>query len=187
METQKPNRWFVTLALLMVFGPIIWVSATFITLQRKGEALDVRCTGNIQQLSKAFEAYAVAHGGSLPAAAHWVDELQPYLQDKAALKCPAERGTARSSYAMNANLSGRRLSVLRRLKPAVLLYETKNPGDNPSGSEKDVVEIGRDTKGRHFRLANRYSYYLTTALKIERAGTRYQLDQLQWTAGSPRP
>jgi len=178
MQERKQNRWLVTIALLMVFGPIVWVSATFVVLSRTAEALDAGCNRNLEQLSRAFQTYAAQHGGKLPDAKHWVDQLQPHLANKEVLHCPADNSGKRSSYAMNTHLSGQHLST--PVSSTVLLYETKNTGDNPTGTGKDAVDVGRDTKGRHFRLANRYNFYLTADFQIHRIRTEAELKKLQW-------
>jgi hypothetical protein len=182
MQTQTKNRLFVTLALFMVFCPIIWMSVTLVTLSRKGEAWDVQCSQNMKEIRRGVEAYAKQHNGELPNAARWVDELQPYLPNATVLHCPADHSTARSSYAMNPALSGKRLADLSGSR-IVLVFETKQTGANPAGTAKDVVDIGRDSTGRHFHIATRYNYYLTTDLIIHRIGMKPQIEQLHWNTG----
>jgi len=170
METtphKSQNRWLVTIALLMVFGPIIWVSALYVTLKRQGETADSTCRNNLQQLGTALDAYAKAHDGKLPSAATWVDDLMPLVKDGKVFHCPADQKTGRSSYALNTDLKG----DLQTTGETVLVYETQNSGDNPAGNGKDAVAIGRDTMGRHFHIANRYNFYLSSDLKVERDAT----------------
>jgi hypothetical protein len=172
------------LALVIVFGPPLWLVIAYLVLTRQGQTNDTICRAHLTQLGHAFKAYAATHGGRLPDAATWTDELQPYLgpHGATALRCPADRTPGRSSYAMNRALSGKTLSAIPAAQK-VLLYETKHSGANPNGDGSDAVDIGRENYGRHFGHGQRYNFYLYSDFTVRRDLT----NPLAPDAGTPKP
>ena len=63
---------------------------------------------NLRQLMGAVTQYATDHDGQLPHAERWVDDLEPYVLDRSAFRCPA-RPELEYGYAMNSDLSGKAL------------------------------------------------------------------------------
>jgi prepilin-type processing-associated H-X9-DG protein len=105
--------------------------------QRKATRLNLaQCLEHVKQLTAAALKYAQDHGGALPTANKWTDQLQPYLPDKAVLKCPAfpqqEYG-----YAMNQALSGLKLDAVAKPAEAILFFDseqgTRNAAAAPAG------------------------------------------------------
>jgi hypothetical protein len=90
-----------------------------------------QCLSNLREVGTAFRVYALDHGGRLPDAGKWVDEITPYLSNPGALKCPPD-STAASNYAMNSALSGMKLSDVSDNR--VLLYESSTTEKNVSGT-----------------------------------------------------
>ena len=98
-----------------------------------------RCGYNLGMLGIAAKKWAADHGDKLPPADRWVDELLPLVGGADTFKCSADKSAGRSSYGMNAALSGADLNSLPDPKNVVLFYETAHPGDNPSGGPEDVA------------------------------------------------
>jgi hypothetical protein len=169
---KSRNRISAILALLFIFGPLVWKVAAFNVMSKKTAATNGQCSGHLNQLAVAFKSYARDHNGKLPDAATWVDDLSHYLgnnSDKYGIfRCPADRAAGRSSYAMNRNLSGKRLQDIFDPANTVLLYETRQSGPNPAGTGKDVVDIGNIDSGlgRHNMVGYRFNYYLFADLQV---------------------
>ncbi len=104
-----------------------------------GDENGMRCISNMKQLGAALLQYADDHEGYLPDAAKWVDAIDPDSKYPGLSHCPADRSRARSSYAMNANLSRKKVEEIKDPENTVLLYETSRPGDNPFGVGKDLL------------------------------------------------
>lgn len=102
-----------------------------------------KCKSNMQILAEALERYQDDHKGYLPDANHWVDEIYPYVKDWKVFRCPADSSQGRSSYAMNANVSGKKLSWEKGAETTILLYETTKSGQNPRGVGADLPKPGR--------------------------------------------
>ncbi|MBI2301273.1 MAG: hypothetical protein HYU66_20385, partial [Armatimonadetes bacterium] len=64
-----------------------------------------QCQNKVRELSSALQAFAEEHGGKLPSAAVWMDELEPYLDGKQPFSCPGH-DKEESSYAFNQELDG---------------------------------------------------------------------------------
>jgi len=49
----------------------------------------ITCASNIQQIATALRNYADDHGGRLPTADHWQDDIKPYVKGADLYRCPA--------------------------------------------------------------------------------------------------
>ncbi len=81
-----------------------------------------RSRNNLRALQQAMEEYAADHGQRLPPADRWVDEIEPYLLDRSALKCPAAPDLE-YGYAMNAEASEADTTDRGALRNLLLLFE----------------------------------------------------------------
>jgi hypothetical protein len=97
------------------------------------------CLSHLTNLALAADMWAHEHGGKLPRADQWVDDLGPYLRDPNQFKCSDDTSSAASSYAMNAALSGVDIGTISNPEQVVLFYETAHPGSNPSGGRDDLA------------------------------------------------
>jgi hypothetical protein len=90
-----------------------------VTVRQDDRQDEWRSREKLRALHKAFQEYAKEHG-ALPDANRWTDEIEPYLLDPVAFKCPAlpdlEHG-----YAMNEELSGQPLPAGWQARQATLL------------------------------------------------------------------
>jgi hypothetical protein len=157
LPSPKPNRRRRNLIVLSLAGILVlscatWVATYFRALsQAKQESRRTsECYDHLQLLGMAFQHYVLDHDGKLPKAESWCDDLLPYLKVAGVLRCPADSSRARSSYAMNADMSGKNVEeVCRSGTNTVLLFEAARPGSNPSGSRLELV-----SSGRHYRSIN---------------------------------
>ena len=84
--------------------------------------------------------------GRFPDPNHWVDQLLADRElrfDARVLKCPEDASDARSSYGMNRALAGIDPAHILNGDHLVSVYETQQPGDNPSGGPEDVASPPR--------------------------------------------
>ena len=190
---RSRNPINVILALLFMLGPLIWVVITFNVLGKKTAATNDQCIGHLNQLAVAFKSYARDHNGKLPDASIWVDDLSRYIESDSdkhgVFRCPGDRGAGRSSYAMNRNLSGKRLQDISDPARTVLLYETKQSGANPAGTKQDVVNVGNIDSGlgRHHVVAFRFNFYLFADFQVRRPQQPEQEKQYGWENSRERP
>lgn len=88
----------------------------------------------LRQLFDALQEYAGEHGGNLPPADRWVDELQPYVFDQSTFQSPAAPDQP-FGYAMNEELSGQPLQKEGRVTgTTLLLAERPGPDRNARGT-----------------------------------------------------
>ena len=113
-------------------------------------ALRLECQGHLEQMQLAVRLYAAQHGQRLPDADKWTDEILPYLQDPAVLKCP-DAPQLECAYAMNRALSGKPLSVLNKWPHPVLFFESDLGQRNASGTGADVAP-GRHQGGNNYAV-----------------------------------
>ena len=142
-------------------------------------------TKTMKRLGAALKTYATSHNGKLPDK-NWVDELLPVVNDEAVFRCPNDKTTGRSSYALNAHLVGKKWDDIA---PAtVLLYETAKSGDNPVGTGADVETLGKKdlvtgnniAGGRHNALGYRLNFYLFADGTIHHTPYVAELENYRW-------
>lgn len=117
------------------FGDFLWADLHF--------KRSMLCSHREHDIVEALKAYASQHHDCLPNEKHWVDDILPYLEDKASLHCPEDRSTHRCSYGFNKALSGFKLSrdEAGDLMPMekIVVYDTSQSGQNPAGGITDVI------------------------------------------------
>jgi hypothetical protein len=102
------------------------------------------CTMNFSLVQQAVDKYAEAHGGKLPSAATWQDDVRPYFQQIAGRRrdfgpfqvmdpngdwgCTS--GDTKTGMAFNSDLSGKERSQLASQYDAILLFEIEAPKRN---------------------------------------------------------
>jgi prepilin-type processing-associated H-X9-DG protein len=144
-----------TLGIISIFLAVA-VGYTLVVWMDQGEHRTgtTVCLSNEQQLFDVLKMYAGDYNGHLPQAAGWAPVLATsYLKNLRTLKCWEERGNTRSSYGMNAALSGKKLADLANPAEVVLLYETARPGTSPYGGVEDVIHPGRHIPAEFFSSA----------------------------------
>jgi hypothetical protein len=113
------------------------------------------CGDKFQDIRTAVMHYADGHGGKLPKAATWQDDIQPDLQQILLTIRPEKRPfgtiTANGDFscslskpptgiAFNSNLSGKSLADIKDKEKTVLLYEIRTAMKNSNGPYMPVTE-----------------------------------------------
>ena len=97
---------------------------------------ETACLGNVKHLGAAAILYSRDHGGHLPDASRWEDELDPYTRNPLIFECPARRGTGRHGYAFNRQVSGMRLSQIEHPAQVPLIFDSsadhRNAAEDPA-------------------------------------------------------
>jgi len=131
-------------------SPPIWVATAAgnttsvpvgMTLRELAEAqpLSDACSRHMTMIAKALLAYARDHGGLLPPAASWCDEIGPSIMPDAAtgkdvFQCPADPDH-KYGYALNAALAGKNVRTLTDHGDRVMLLHAK------AGVRNEVVQV----------------------------------------------
>lgn len=104
----------------------------------------VGCSASIEMHRDALLAYAAKHGGKMPAAAKWQDELKPFLKSNPDLKgAPFEIPTADDAFCdkkagtsltLNTAVAGKSVEGLKKAGDPVVLFEAPGTGRNRAGA-----------------------------------------------------
>jgi hypothetical protein len=136
----------------------------------------------MKALGAALLGYTHDNGNRLPAAKDWIAVTTKRTDERPHCKADTDK-THPSSYAMNANLSGKRLSEIKDPHNTVLLYETTSKASTPYGIGKDLVNVGKDTVGlgRHNTVGYRFNYYLMADGTIRAPQNVNEVKTYKWT------
>ncbi len=115
----------------------------------------VECRERIQILAEALTGYAAEHELRLPEAAAWMDDIEPYVLDQSAWKCPVEPGLE-YGYAYNLDVAGTKLPTgWRESRECVLLFEWASGERNAAASASELLHFEpRHGEFVHFGLPN---------------------------------
>ena len=85
---------------------------------------EMRCLGNVKQLTLALLSYSEDHGGALPAAIGWREEVAPYIGEDADYlpKCPVTG----EAYTYNSGLSGKSVKEFANRADVPLVWEEQS-------------------------------------------------------------
>lgn len=97
-----------------------------------------RSRNNLGTLQRAMQEYAEEHGQRLPPADRWVDEIEPYLLDRSALKCPAQPDLE-YGYAMNVEAGGADTTDRGALRDLLLLFEWPGAERNATAMPEELI------------------------------------------------
>ena len=176
---KRRNSW---IAILIIVSPFLWTIPTFFYMRAETKAKNESCQSNLKSLNTGIQAYIRAHQGRLPETTNWLAITESFPTD--GLKCPADPDVTHPvSYAMNANLSGKKLSDIKNPGQVILLYETKSKQAIPFGVGKDMADIGKpkNGQGRHNKVGYRFNFFLMADGTIREAGTPDEKKPLRWT------
>jgi len=154
--TRRNRRLLLRAILVIIFLALVtvWFTSEKVSWRRaKALARRVLCLSNLHQISLAMWTYANDHDGELPRADRWCDLLIEQTEtDPNNLVCRNSGATmGQSSYAMNENVAGRRISDLA--SDLVLLFETK-PGWNQVGGPDILISDIHERKGCNVAFVN---------------------------------
>jgi len=120
---------FICIAVAGLLGAVFLSEFAHVTSSARMKARSMTCEANLKKLSFALLIYAEEHKNHLPDAAHWREELRPYLKPGDNLGCPEVKSG--DGYAMEPRLSKTDLDTLENPSETILLYETDAPDQKP--------------------------------------------------------
>jgi|GEM_PF-2821803 len=181
---QRKKVITAIIAIVMLATPVVGTLILYATVSRQTKQVNTTCQAHLAILGRAFLAYAKNHNDTLPQATNWTKEIEPYVSDKSAFRCPNDLTKGFASYAMNDALSGKKLSALQDTSHLVLLYEVDKSGDAPHGEGKDIYNIGHDRggQGRHGADFYRFNYYLFANGQVTYPRAFKDTEQYVWNA-----
>lgn len=177
--SKKPgNIW---IAVLFAAVPFLWVVPTYYYLKAETTRKNQACQANLSRLGDSFKSYVQKHDGKLPPADEWIAAIG--REEAPELLCPAAARQDHPSYAMNSNLTEKKLSELENPETLILLYESTDAKVVPFGRGEDIADIGRENtgRGRHNQIAYRFNYFLMADGTVIEAGTETEVEPLRWT------
>ena len=108
-------------------------------------AMTAMSLNNAKQICFAMMIYCEENDGRLPLADNWPAALNEYIGDEKILTFPFAPEAGRA-YAMNAQLSGRKLREIRQPHRTVLIFEVEL-GSPPAGGRELLPERPRGRRG----------------------------------------
>jgi len=126
----------------------------------RAEAVKMVSLSNLRQIGLAVVVYAQDHGGRLPDADHWVDEIAPTLArgDEKTLRSlmwdQAAPPTQPYGYAFNRSLSSVNLATLKDPAEVVMVFESTLGHRNATDTGQSVPLPGRHEGGTHYVFAD---------------------------------
>ena len=181
MTTNK-NRRNSLIAIGIIALPFVWTIPTFYYLHQQTQSRNSQCESQLKKLGVSIlSQYAVNHDGRLPVAKNWVTEIKNFKTNE--IRCPNDPISHPVSYAMNANLSGKKLGEIKNPSQVILLYETNSKASTPFGVGKDMADIGKpkNGQGRHNLVGYRFNFFLMADGTVRQAGTPDEKKPLRWT------
>jgi hypothetical protein len=161
---RRPASWGELAAGVVVLLCSGYAGVTIWRLASDNEAYG-QCAHNIKGVFVALQTYTTDHSGRLPAADRWVEDIRDYVSNAHDLHCPVNRARGRSSYAINENLSGEKLSLAKDPEHTVLVYETTSGSASPAGIGADMPAPGLHRYPR-FGAKERFDFVVTVDGKL---------------------
>jgi len=109
---------------------------------------------NLKQIALAIIEYQQDHDELMPDADKWVDEIMPYIKDRAPFRDPAAPAGQVYGYAFNRALSHKSLAIIESPSTTVLLLESTKGVKNASDLGQSVPRPGRDDGGTSYAFAD---------------------------------
>jgi hypothetical protein len=171
-------RWLgasvkVGCATALAFG--FWLISAVAVGATQREVLSARkaaCMAHIKDLTLAALTYANHHGGRLPDAASWADEVAPYLSESVAgFQCPGANNRS-FAYAYNSALSGMKLGDVKEPQTTVIIFES-DVGRNGAGGPDLLVTVPRHLGGDNYGFVDGHATWIMRQLRgMDERGNR---------------
>jgi hypothetical protein len=190
-ELRPAVRWLGPTAkigcattLAFIFWFISW-TAWAMTQKEVIGARKAACLSNLKEFTRAALEYANGHGGKLPNADTWADDIRPYLNaDGRIFTCSAvpHQGFA---YAYNASLSEARIDDIEEAAAVVLIYES-DAGRNAVGGPELLPPEPRHLGGDNYGFVDGHAAWQLRKLRgtDERGNRVYEkaaaADNVRW-------
>ena len=178
----KPNRRNFWLAIFIIALPFVWFIPGAIYMNVITKSQNASCQSAMKSLGYALLSYAEDNNGQLPNAKNWIAVAAQRTGEKPICNVDTDKAHS-SSYAMNANLSGKKLSEIKDPSHTILLYETTSKASTPFGTGTDLVRVGKDNVGvgRHHTIGYRFNYYLMADGKVRAPKNLDEVKTYKWT------
>jgi hypothetical protein len=176
---HRRNMW---LALILIIAPLFWFVPTYFYMRNLTASQNASCQSTMKSLGAALLGYARDNNDQLPDAKDWIAVATRRTGER--LHCVVDIDkTHPSSYAMNANLSGKKLSGIKNPHDVILLYESTSKAQVPFGHGEDLPHVGKDTVGvgRHHTLGYRFNYYLMADGSVRAPQNMDEVKTYKWT------
>ncbi len=113
---------------------------------------------NLKQLGLGMIQYEQDNDEKAPNAAHWVDEIMPYVRSAAPFHDPSAPATQPYNYAYNRTLSQQTLAAMEDPAHTVMLFESTKVVKNASDTGQSVPVPGRHQGGADYKSGTDYLF-----------------------------
>ena len=120
---------------------------------------------NLKRIGLGVIEYEQDHDEIAPDAAHWVDQIMPYVKDKKVFHDPAASAGQTYSYAYNRALSHQELAMMEDPAHTVLAFESTAGVKNAADTGQSVPRPGRYDGGTDFLFADGHVKWLPDGAK----------------------
>ncbi len=117
-------------------------------IERPEPAAGAVCMSNLKQLALAVLMWSQDHHNTLPPAANWAKELDPYLKNMKVFACPAAPDL-QCGYAYNVAVAGKMTAEIARPSDTVLFYESTLGSLDAADKGESQPRPGRHEGGNH--------------------------------------
>ena len=130
---------------------------TALLTQRLGRMVSL---SNLTALAIGIVSFAQDHDLRLPDAAHWTDQIKPYVKNDAAFRDPSAPAGQQYSYAYNRALSRKVSMNLENPDATVLVFESTKSVKNASDTGQSVPHPGRHLGGTGYAFVSGHVKWL---------------------------
>jgi prepilin-type processing-associated H-X9-DG protein len=134
--------------------------------QQRFNAALVQDAKNLRDIGIALTQYTQDNDEFFPDAAHWMDELSPFLKDKTVFLDPFQPGARRYGYAFNRKCSGKALAAFAHPWETVAVFDSTLGTRNASDTGQSLrASAGGTTLGSNYLLVDGHVKYLQKAAR----------------------
>ena len=130
------------------------------------KAEQVSSLSNLRQIGLGIIQYSQDHDEKFPDADNWVDEVMPYIKNKAVFHDPSAPANEKWSYAYNRNLSGVSLAQSDSPADTVEVFESTSGTKNASDTGQSVPVPGRHQGGTDYVFVDGHAKLLPDGTKV---------------------
>ncbi len=120
---------------------------------------------NLKLIGLGVIEYEQDHDEIAPDAAHWIDELMPYVKDKRVFHDPAAPAGQSYNYAYNRALSHQELAMMEDPAHTVIAFESTKGVKNAADTGQSVPHPGRYDGGTDYLFADGHVKWLKDGTK----------------------
>lgn len=134
---------------------------------RRAESLN-----NLRQIGLGIVQYEQDHDEVAPDAAHWVDEVMPYVRSTGPFRDPSAPASQLYSYAYNRAFSHKTLAEMEVPERSVIVFESTKGVKNASDTGQSIPHPGRHEGGSDYLFADGHAEWFKdgTTLSFKLSG-----------------